>query len=446
MPALNFTFGIGNYFSFTFSLQLGVPSNEIQTVGQQKPSSSTGGDSVTASSLPDLPSPIEKPATCQKQSINSAELAPKASSCQPVIVQKPIQHTNSSDDGLVFADSTASSAGRSTVDPTYPIPRTPKSKRNLRLAITPRRRFKTTISTLNSSRRRTVRLPSKFFALPTEPVPIKPLTQQLPTPPEPNSPEKCLSSAFQALPLEIRHMIYRELLISSAPIKKPHRLVCHKRNVMLDSIQPIKDIDSTILRVCRSIYDEALPVLYGHNTFEFAKPRKLQDFSHGYLEQKIPPNAYPRFKLRNIAKFGFRETEAGRFTLIRSVILRLGHDRKPYAYIRPPGAPPAVPDRKRIWSHWHQYFFNEEDSLSRYESMLYPPVLNEFPSLDKIELDFSEWQLGEADAIRAEPFVSKLGRSGGLSVVIIRGVKNERNLEQLRLGLVKPGGFFAAIP
>lgn len=78
--------------------------------------------------------------------------------------------------------------------------------------------------------------------------------------------------------------------------------------------------------------------------------------------------------------------------------------------------------------------------------MLYPPVLNEFPSLDKIELDFSEWQLGEADAIRAEPFVSKLGRSGGLSVVIIRGVKNERNLEQLRLGLVKPGGFFAAIP
>lgn len=70
---------------------------------------------------------------------------------------------------------------------------------------------------------------------------------------------------------------------------------------MLDSIQPVKDIDSAILRVCRSVYDEALPVLYGHNTFEFAKPRKLQDFSHGYLEQKIPSNAYPRFKLRNIA-------------------------------------------------------------------------------------------------------------------------------------------------
>lgn len=70
---------------------------------------------------------------------------------------------------------------------------------------------------------------------------------------------------------------------------------------MLDSLQPVKDIDSTILRVCRSIYDEALPVLYGHNTFEFAKPRKLRDFSHGYLEQKFPCNTYPRYKIRNTA-------------------------------------------------------------------------------------------------------------------------------------------------
>ncbi|KAI4190324.1 MAG: hypothetical protein L6R41_000850 [Letrouitia leprolyta] len=439
MPGLNFTFGIENYFSFTFRLQLGIPSSEVQIVSHEKATSTTEEDLATPAS-PHLTYPVEKSA--EEQLINPAEPPPEALSCQLTAVHGPTQYVNGSDDGPVFGDPAVTSVERPSFDSITPLPRTPKSKRKLRMAITPRRRFKTTLSTLNSSRRRTIHLPSKFFELPTEPLPIKPLNQQLPTPPESNTSEKLLSSSFQSLPLEIKHMIYRELLVSSAPIKKPHRLVCHKRNVMLDSIQPVKDIDSAILRVCRSVYDEALPVLYGHNTFEFAKPRKLQDFSHGYLEQKIPSNAYPRFKLQ----FGFRETDAGRFTLIRSIILRLGHDRKPYAYIRPPGVPPAVPDRKRIWSHWHQYFFNEEDSLNRYDSMLYPPVLNEFPALDKIELDFTEWQLGEADAIRAEPFVSKLGRSGGLSVVVIRGIKNTKNLEQLRQGLVKPGGFFTAIP
>ncbi len=129
---------------------------------------------------------------------------------------------------------------------------------------------------------------------------------------------------------------------------------------MLDSIQPVKDIDSSILRVCRNIYDEALPILYGQNTFEFAKPRKLRDFSHGYLDKRGPStfepcktrNALPsitRYRSLTVsAEFGFREASAGRFTLIRSVVLRLGHDRKPYAFQRPVGVT-LVPDRKRIW-------------------------------------------------------------------------------------------------
>ncbi|KAI4187905.1 MAG: hypothetical protein LQ346_005416 [Caloplaca aetnensis] len=149
---------------------------------------------------------------------------------------------------------------------------------------------------------------------------------------------------------------------------------------MLDSIQPVKDIDSSILRVCRSIYDEALPILYGQNTFEFAKPRKLRDFSHGYLDKRGP-------------KFAFREASAGRFTLIRSVVLRLGYDRKPYAFQRPVGVTPTVPDRKRIW---------------------------------------------------VEPFVSKFSKSGRLNSVIVKGIKNSLNLEQLRQGLMKPGGTFTA--
>lgn len=62
---------------------------------------------------------------------------------------------------------------------------------------------------------------------------------------------------------------------------------------MLDSVHPVKDIDSTILRACRTIYAEALPILYGRNTFEFAKPRKLRDFSHGYLDKRNPRTCEP---------------------------------------------------------------------------------------------------------------------------------------------------------
>lgn len=100
------------------------------------------------------------------------------------------------------------------------------------------------------------------------------------------------------------------------------------------------------------------------------------------------------------AEFAFREAQAGRFTLIRSVVLRLGYDRKPYAFQRPVGVAPAVPDRKRIWSHWYQYFFNDNDSRNQYDWGWFPTTGNEFPALDKVELDFTDWQLSEGDAIR----------------------------------------------
>ncbi|KAL8781572.1 MAG: hypothetical protein Q9213_005958 [Squamulea squamosa] len=199
---------------------------------------------------------------------------------------------------------------------------------------------------------------------------------------------------------------------------------------MLDSLQPLKDIDGSILRVCRSIYSEALPILYGKNTFEFCKPRKLRDFSHAGLD-------------RSHTQFGFRDAQAGRFTLIRSIILRLGHDRKPYVWQRP-GAQPA-PDRKRIWSHWYQYFFNDCDNQSTFDWGMFPSATTEFPALDKVVLDFTDWQLGEPDAIRVDPFIKKLGRSGGLSVVAIKGVKNKANLEEFRSGLLKPGGLFTVM-
>lgn len=96
--------------------------------------------------------------------------------------------------------------------------------------------------------------------------------------------------------------------------------------------------------------------------------------------------------------FAFRDAPAGRFTLIRSIILRLGHDRKPYVWQRPGGQFP--PDRKRIWSHWYQYFFNDSDPQSTFDWSVFPSSTNGFPALDKVVLDFTDWQLAEGDAIR----------------------------------------------
>ncbi|KAL8717685.1 MAG: hypothetical protein Q9225_005093 [Loekoesia sp. 1 TL-2023] len=432
MPGLKFTFGIGKYFNFTFDLQLGTfPPHHPEPVTHSELTSSAGNPPATSTTFPIPPTKTEDRATPKEQPIDP--LATAANHHQLLTEQPSTQNVNGSGDGSIFSDSPTSSAEEQVIDFIRPLPRTPRSRRAIRIPLIPRRKIRTRLTRSTQTRHPPIQqLPTKFWALPPETLPIKSSSKSLPTPPDSNTPDvPCsLPLSFLTLPPEIKNMIYRELLVSSAPIKKPHKLVCAKRNIMLDSFQPVKDIDSTILRVCRSIYDEALPVLYGQNTFEFAKPRKFQDFSHGYLEK---------------GWFGFRESETGRFTMIRSIILRLGHDRKPYAYIRPPGAPPAVPDRKRIWSYWHQFFFNDNDSRHRYDSMVFLPVRNEFPALDKIELDFTEWQLGEADAIRTEPFVSKLGKTGGLSTVVIRGAKNKMNLEELRKGLVKPGGSFTAI-
>ncbi|KAL8659107.1 MAG: hypothetical protein Q9202_007282 [Teloschistes flavicans] len=120
--------------------------------------------------------------------------------------------------------------------------------------------------------------------------PVKSSSKQLPTPPAFDDLSTASSQrplSLLTLPVEIRTMIYHELLVSAQCIRKPHKLVCNKKSIMLDSIKPVRDIDSAVLRVCRSVYNEALPILYGKNTFEFCKPRKLRDFSHAGLDRRI---------------------------------------------------------------------------------------------------------------------------------------------------------------
>ncbi|KAL8683271.1 MAG: hypothetical protein Q9186_000773 [Xanthomendoza sp. 1 TL-2023] len=329
----------------------------------------------------------------------------------------------------------------STAHTTSPIPRTPKSTPRTTTHHVHKPRPKTRYYSLYGTTRSSRPLHRPLQVQPLlELPPTKPFSKPLPSPPSSDTPgTPCTRPlSFETLPLEIKRMIYKDLLTSAKPIQKPHKLVCNKRSIMLDSIQPVKDIDSSILRVCRTIYLEALPILYGQNTFEFSKPRKLRDFSHAGLDRSHTSTDYEPY----LAEFGFRDAQAGRFTLIRSIILRLGHDRKPYVWQRPGNQP--APDRKRIWSHWYQYFFNDCDPRSQFDWGMFPSASNEFPALDRLVLDFTDWQLTEPDAIRVDPFIKKLGRSGGLAALAIKGLKNAANLEEFKNGLLKPGGVFTA--
>ncbi|KAI4203671.1 MAG: hypothetical protein LQ350_001672 [Teloschistes chrysophthalmus] len=434
---MNFAFGIGNYFTFSFNLQLGPGSSLKDWLAQERGRVAQSSAPVEVESAPNSPnSSIQQSSInlSDQQNQNEASSEETLKLCLGMVQnssgQCPMDDTS---DNLALSVSTSAPVHTPT-NIGQSLPQTPPSAVHTIPARIqrpgPHTRFRDFYGNLPYSRYLQTRAAGSRIRLP----PLKPSTKQLPTPPaldtlSTESGQKPLS--LLTIPVEIRTMIYHELLVSAQCIKKPHKLVCNKKSIMLDSLKPVRDIDSAVLRVCRSIYNEALPILYGKNTFEFSKPRKLRDFSHAGLD-------------RRITKFALREAETGRFTLIRSIILRLGHDRKPYVWQH--HGTTQAPDRKKIWSHWYQYFFNEGDNRSEYDWSLVPCLSSNFPALDKLELDFTDWQLGAQDAIRVEPFIAKFGRSPGLSCAVIKGVLNRTNLEELRTGLVKPGGTFTVKP
>ena len=81
---------------------------------------------------------------------------------------------------------------------------------------------------------------------------------------------------FTTIPVEIRHLIYRELLTTPEPIDRAHKQLGSKETAMLDQYQKIPNLDAPILRTCRTIYNEALPILYGLNTFQFASSQSIR--------------------------------------------------------------------------------------------------------------------------------------------------------------------------
>lgn len=136
---------------------------------------------------------------------------------------------------------------------------------------------------------------------------------------------------FSAVPVEIRHMIFHHLLTTTELIEKPHKHLGSKETALLDNYKPIPQIDSAILRTCRMIYSEALPILYGQNTFEFSTASAIRSFQSksliGYPLGRASQIRRYRGRLNVMRStegdqvaFNLKSAPMGRLTLLRSVI------------------------------------------------------------------------------------------------------------------------------
>ena len=144
--------------------------------------------------------------------------------------------------------------------------------------------------------------------------------------------------------------------------------------VLLTEYKPIIDIDSAILRTCRTVYTEGLHILYGQNTFHFSDAGAIGRFKPRY-PLITPP-------LRSLT------TPFGRLALIQSVSLKITTSS---SY--------RGPSRESIWEDWMKNFFSEEKSISE-RGYTYKV---EFPALQKLTLDFTDWKLKADEGIRVSP-------------------------------------------
>lgn len=128
------------------------------------------------------------------------------------------------------------------------------------------------------------------------------------------------------------------------------------------------------LGTCRTIYKEALPLLYSENWFYFSWPNDIEQFGHLEL-QTSPPECDKAQPL-----FGLQVEPYGRLAMLRRLVLQLSAPRSHIMHRQ------FMTDTNRedIWSHWLAFFH---------------PVIEHglcvgFPALDNLLLDFTDWQLG----------------------------------------------------
>ena len=180
-------------------------------------------------------------------------------------------------------------------------------------------------------------------------------------------------------PLELRVMVYMNVLRSEKNIKQAHRFLGPHPPIMADDAIYIEAIDAALLRTCRAIYREGILVLYGKNRFHFRRPNDIKEFAHLGLRNKP-------FGFHGIAsrpQSALCDAPRGRLTMIRFLSLRMSSENNQGL------------DRKNLWSQWCDFFYPSEEQEK----------LVGFPALERLVLDFTDWglQVGDPYKVRVRP-------------------------------------------
>ena len=198
---------------------------------------------------------------------------------------------------------------------------------------------------------------------------------------------------FKVLPPEIRHMIWALLLVSPDTIESPNRLLASKTPLLTNDYHPVPGIDAVILRTCREIYNEALLVLYGRNTFFFTSSHSLSEFAGDDLPKALPTGE-ACFLTGNV--FNFQVSQAGRFSLVRQLVLKLTSmdtSRNNWSIPSIPQRPPRPPHRSTLLYDWGRLLCVDGRLPGMYGDVVV------FPALENLTLDFTDWALAQDEGL-----------------------------------------------
>ena len=211
-------------------------------------------------------------------------------------------------------------------------------------------------------------------------------------------------------------MIYRYLLLSTNPdntIHRPDFLVHAKRRGLLIPAGSSRahyynphfndmarsGTHAALLRTCRKVYDEALSVLYGENTFSFDDTDGTEAFMAEGLVSSVHGTSFPHSMILSTANliyvadeereismpmFNFRPSSQGRCIKIKHLALHIGYDDES---ISASDAATHVPKRDyRKCSSWSKFIHNVGYEIDDERIC--------FTALDTLPLDFRAWGLG----------------------------------------------------
>ncbi|KAI9776626.1 MAG: hypothetical protein M1835_005457 [Candelina submexicana] len=189
------------------------------------------------------------------------------------------------------------------------------------------------------------------------------------------------SSPFLRLPTELRLNIYKHLLVTSAVINNPLDSLKQSQNRRKAPVT-IPGLDAVILQTCRSIYQEAVPILYGDNRFRFMSGISTEMFATSGMS--VSP---------------WHETGPSRLKGIRSMDLI-------FCALWQCGQPNRIAGLQKDSDTW----IRQGRALS-------------FPSLRDLALDFTEWELTSRDYFPEEMTDWLKALLTGVEVLTLKGLQ-----------------------